>query len=173
MKMKSMTCVLVLLVASCGDAKPLRVTGSVLGEGKSFKAGWGMAIWNEEKKELVVGFLESEPMAEVMEKMKGYKSVVGGGVALSVPIVEVTVKLEEKEGTPSPSYYRMVFHNFGDKGPMTLNLNADFGERVVEVSGNIKSGGNVKGRFQGKDRFEIGEDIRAYSWNLEFDLPVH
>ena len=149
--------------------------GTATGEGRMIKAGWSVAFWNEKDSELVVGFLEAEPSADQLEKMKESQSLFMG-VFLDVPMIEFTIGFEEKDGVPDvelPTSWRILYDNFGDKGPMTLNYVGEDGGRVVEVSGNPKTGGKVKGRFSGTGNFSLDDDNRDYSWNLAFDVPVH
>ncbi len=73
----------------------------------------------------------------------------------------------------SPRFWRILYNNFGDKGPMTLNQASNNPDMVVEVTGNPSSGGKVTGRFKGKDSFEMTDDKRYYNWDITFDLIVH
>ena len=173
--MKHLLTLSLLFAAGCGKDAPSSVSGIANGEGRSLKVEWGIALWDGEEKKLILGFLESDPPAEKLAAMKENKSLFMG-VFLEVPIIQITLDLAEKDGVPdlsSPRFWRILYNNFGDKGPMTLNHAGNNTDMVVEVTGNPTSGGRVTGRFKGKDSFEMTDDKRYYNWDITFDLIVH
>ena len=138
--------------------------GTAIGQGKLFKSGWSIAVWdNSVGGELIVGFLESEPTKNELSGIKKHGLFLA--VHRTVPLIEFAIGFEEKNGGPdvtSPRYCNITYDNFG-KGHRTLYNPIDQ-SNVVQISGDLKSGGKVKGRFIGTSD--------EYGWNFTFDLPV-
>lgn len=178
-----------LLVFGCGDSAPkpgvvsstrteppppVPAPGTAVGAGKQFKPGWSIAFWDEEQQELVIGFLESEPTAEALEKIKEEKNVFFG--AGNDPYVEVGVTFEIKNGVPDiAALYRIFYSGFRNEIPHCAWTFAEYAEIStwdVQITGDPTSGGQVKGRFAGAAD-KLSENDHYYGWNLSFDLPVH
>ena len=101
--MKHLLALSLLFAAGCGkDAPSSSVSGIAAGEGRSFKVGWGVAFWDGEEKNLILGFLESDPPAEKLAAMKENKGLFMG-VFLEVPMIQITLDLAEKDGVPDLS----------------------------------------------------------------------
>jgi hypothetical protein len=136
----------------------------------SFKAGWSIALWDEGEKELIVGFLESEPTADMIKKIKEKKGLFLA--QLDVPLIEFEVVFAEKDGAldvTSPTYWKI---NIVDKYPHPWTYNGESEGIVVEISGNPRSGGKVQGRFTGTNSFQFPDRTDTSGWNFTFDLPV-
>ncbi len=164
------------------EAKPepaaaaVAASGSATGEGKTMEVGWGIAMWDEKEDsaELVLGFLGGEPTPEDLKKITSNKSLFMG-VFLKDPLFQISIEFKNGEdGNPDiskPDFYSVLYSNFGDKGPMTLNRSAG-DDGSITLTGELAPGGNVKGRLEGKDRFEMKDDVRNYDWDITVDLPV-
>ncbi len=129
-------------------------------------------MWVEDKKELVVGFLPGRPKAEELERILENQSLFMGA-SLSVPLVQFSIQFADSDGEPdplSPKTYSLLWHNFG-KMPMTLQRSPSSGG-VFQISGDLRPGGTVRGRFQGTDEWEFGDTPRSYRWALNFELVV-
>ncbi len=154
---------------------PVPVSGTATGEGKSLKLGWGIAMWDDKKDgELVLGFLESAPSSDDLKEITSNKSLFMG-VFLDDPFVQINIEFKkDSEGKPDigkPDYHAVLYAKFGEKGPMTLNRYASSGG-VISLAGELAPGGQVEGRLQGTDTFEVPDDVRKYEWDITVDLPV-
>ena len=166
-----------LIVSGCGGDEGREkdggtVSGSAREDGKTLQAAWGVSMWVEDKKELVVGFLPGRPKAEELERILEDQSLFMGA-SLRVPLVQFSIRFAESDGKPdllSPKTYSLLWHNFGNM-PMTLNRWSE-SEGVFQISGDLRPGGTVRGRFQGTDEWEAGDDRHSYRWALNFELVV-
>ena len=166
-----------LLLGGCGGAEGGEkvggtVSGSASENGKTLQAAWGVSMWVEDKKELVVGFLPGRPKAEELQRILDNQSLFMGA-SLSVPLVQFSIRFADSDGKPdplSPKTYSLLWHNFG-KMPMTLNRSPSSGG-VFQISGDLRPGGTMRGRFQGTDEWEMGDKRRSYRWALNFELVV-
>ncbi len=170
----ALTCA--LLLGGCGGGEGSEkdggtVSGSASENDKTLQAAWGVSMWVEDKKELVVGFLPRRPKAEELEQILKNQSLFMGA-SLPMPLVQFSIRFADSNGKPdprSPETYSLLWHNFG-KSPMTLNRSPS-SEGVFQISGDLRPGGTVRGRFQGTDEWEMSER-RSYRWDLNFELVV-
>ena len=135
---------------------------------KKFKAGWSIALWNEAKNELVIGFLEAEPPADKLEKIIANKDLYEG-VLLGVPLVQFSVAFAETDGmidVASPTHWTIMFAK-EYANPWTFYDQPE--DVLVEISGDPRSGGQVKGRFAGTYVMFANDTT---GWNFSFELPV-
>ena len=166
-----MACALSLGGCVGEEEDPGTVSGTASQDEKTLEAAWGLAMWVEEKKELMLGFLPGKPKAGELKRILEKKSLFMG-TSSSVPMVQFSIRFAEKDGKPdplSPENYVVVWKEFG-KMPMTLNRSATTGG--TQISGDLRRGGTVQGRFHGTDNWDMGEKQMSYRWNLNFELPV-
>ena len=166
-----------LLLGGCGgaggsEADGGTVSGTASEDDKTLQAAWGVSMWVEDKKELVVGFLPGRPNAEELERILKNQSLFMGA-SLRVPLVQFSIRFADSDGEPdplSPKTYSLLWDNFS-KMPMTLQRSPSSGG-VIQISGDLRPGGTVRGRFQGTDKWEMGDKRRSYRWALNFELVV-
>ena len=188
-------CSVLILLAGCGEksstapdaARPTETTdsnttsapvtetkfGFASEDDTRLDANWCISFWNDEKNELVVGFLASEPSEEKLATIMENRALFVGGL-FDVPMIQMDLKF--KKGAP-PSMetligYALVFYKFGD-WPMTFNRGSVAKKSVELEDGALTTGGHVKGRFFGTDDFTLKEIKRAYEWNLKVDVDVN